>query len=311
MSHTSIAALIGASPLAISAEHGLPMLQMDLPKEAAQEVMAIETSAQVVTIERGQRFAIHRGVAYVPVRGITTPNSAMLEKYLGWATYHGLVETMGAITASDEVQATVMIYDTPGGAVLGIQGAVEAIRQAAAAKPVHALVHPLAASAGYWLASQCSDIALTPGSWVGSVGTMTSAWQPMQPSMGGDQEFIQTSAHAGAKRPDLSSDHGKELTQLRLDQMEAEFLADVSRGRGIPVEDLSARMSRTDSDRDGGDVFWGDDALARGLCNSVETMTEFMGRIGGLYAPRSPSRPRPKSSAYAALAAAAQATANI
>lgn len=307
MSRTSIAALIGASPLAISAEHGLPMLQMDLPKEAAQEPMAVETSAQVVTIERGQRFAIHRGVAYVPVRGIITPNSAMLEKYLGWSTYHGLVETMAAITASDEVQATVMIYDTPGGAVLGIQGAVEAIRQAASAKPVHALVHPLAASAGYWLASQCSDIALTPGSWVGSVGTMTSAAQPMQPGMGGDQLFIQTSAHAGAKRPDLSSDHGKELTQLRLDQMEAEFLSDVSRGRGIPVDDLSARMSRTESNRDGGDVFWGDDALARGLCNSVETMAEFMGRIGGQYAPK----PRPKSSAYAALAAAAQATANI
>ena len=307
MSRTSIAALIGASPLAISAEHGLPMLQMDLPKEAAQEPMAVEASAQVVTIERGQRFAVHRGVAYVPVRGILTPNSAMLEKYLGWATYHGIVDTMAAVTASDEVQATVMIYDTPGGSVLGIQGAVEAIRNAAAAKPVHALVHPLAASAGYWLASQCSDIAVTQGSWVGSVGTMTSGAQPMQPGMSGDQLFIQTSTHAGAKRPDLSSDHGKQLTQIRLDEMEAEFLGDVSRGRAIPAEDLSARMSRTDSNRDGGDVFWGDDALARGLVDSVETMTEFMGRIGGLYAPK----PRLKSSAYAAIAAAAQATANI
>jgi ClpP class serine protease len=311
MSRTSIAALIGASPLAISAEHGLPMLQMDLPKEAAQEVMAIETSAQVVTIERGQRFAIHRGVAYVPVRGILTPNSAMLEKYLGWSTYHGIVDTMAALTASDEVQATVMIFDTPGGSVLGIQGAVEAIRNAVAAKPVHALVHPLAASAGYWLASQCSDIAVTQGSWVGSVGTMTSGAQPLQPGMDGAQAFIQTSTHAGAKRPDLSSDHGKQLTQIRLDEMEAEFLGDVSRGRAIPAEDLSARMSRTDSNRDGGDVFWGDDALARGLVDSVETMAEFMGRIGGQYAPRSPSGPRPKSSAYGALAAAAQASANI
>ena len=307
MSRTSIAALIGASPLAICAEHGLPMLQMELPTEAASEPMAVEASAQMVTIERGQRFAVHRGVAYVPVRGILTPNSAMLEKYLGWATYHGIVDTMAAVTASDEVQATVMIFDTPGGSVLGIQGAVEAIRNAAAAKPVHALVHPLAASAGYWLASQCSDITVTQGSWVGSVGTMTSGAQPMQPGMSGAQTFIQTSTHAGAKRPDLSSDHGKQLTQIRLDEMEAEFLGDVSRGRAIPAEDLSARMSRTESNRDGGDVFWGDDALARGLVDSVETMAEFMGRIGRQYAPK----PRPKSSAYAAIAAAAQATANI
>jgi hypothetical protein len=66
-------------------------------------------------------------------------------------------------------------------------------------------------------------------------------------------------------------------------------------------------MSRTESNRDGGDVFWGDDALARGLVDSVETMAEFMGRIGGQYAPK----PRPKSRAYAAMAEAAQAIANI
>lgn len=306
MTRPTIAALIGASPLAISAEHGLPLLQMDLPDAESQDAQAIETSAQMVTIERGQRFAIHRGVAFVPVRGVLTPNSAVLERYLGWATYHGLIETMDAIAASDEVRATVMIYDTPGGAVMGIQGAVEAIRQAAVAKPVHALVHPLAASAGYWLASQCSDIALTSGSWVGSVGTMATAAQPMQPGLGGDQWFVQTSAHAGAKRPDMSSDHGKQLTQLRLDEMEAEFLSDISQGRGIAAEDLTARMSRTDSDRDGGDVFWGKDALARGLCDTVETLAEFMARIGSMYAPK----PRAKSSAYGALAAAATAQAN-
>jgi ClpP class serine protease len=307
MTRPTIAALVGASPLAISAEHGLPLMQMDMPNSQSQDTFAIETSAQMVTIERGQRFAIHRGVAYVPVRGILTPNSAMLERYLGWATYHGLVETMGAIAASDEVQAAVMIYDTPGGAVMGLQGAVEAIRMAAVAKPVHALVHPLAASAGYWLASQCSDIALTSGSWVGSVGTMHTAAQPMQPGLGGDQMFVQTSAHAGAKSPDLSSDHGRQLTQMRLDEMEAEFLSDISQGRGIAAEDLAARMSRTDSDRDGGDVFWGNDALERGLCDTVETMAEFTARIGALYAPK----PRAKSSAYGALAAAAQAQANI
>lgn len=307
MTRPTIGALIGDCPLALH-ENALPYLQIDLPDEAIDKSLAtFALGAEGVQVERGQRFAVHRGVAYVPVRGILTPNSAMLEKYLGWGTYHGLVETMAAVAASDEVQATVMIYDTPGGSVLGIQGAVEAISQAAAAKPVHALVHPLAASAGYWLASQCSDITLTAGSWVGSVGTMTTGSQPMQPGESGVQYFIQTSTHAGAKRPDPSSDHGKQLTQIRLDEMETEFLAAVAQGRGIPIEDLSARMSRTESNRDGGDVFWGDDALARGLVDSVETMSEFMGRIGGQYAPK----PRPKSSAYAAIAAAAQAQANI
>ncbi|WP_311198494.1 S49 family peptidase [Leisingera sp. M523] len=282
---------------------------MDLPKEAA-ELSATMTAlaAEGVSIERGQRYAIHRGVAFVPVRGVLTPNSAILERYLGWATYHGIAETMAAVTASDEVQATVMIYDTAGGAVMGIQAAVEAVKAAAMVKPVHGVVHPLAASAGYWVASQCTDISLTPGSWVGSVGTMMTADQPVQPGLGGFQYYILTSEHAGAKRPDLSTDEGKALAQTRLDTMEADFLSAVAEGRNIAAADVPGRMSRTDNDRDGGDVFWGADAIERGLADVAETVPEFMARIGGLYAPK----PRPnKSRAYLARAEAAKAAASL
>jgi ClpP class serine protease len=311
MTGTTIAALVGAAPLAI-AEHGLPMLAMDLPKDDAVAAIGISAlGGEAIQFERGQRFAVLRGVAFVPVRGVLTPNSAMLERYLGWATYHGLAETMAAVTASDEVQATVMLFDTPGGSVMGIQAAVQAVRAAAQVKPVHGLVHPLAASAGYWLASQCSDLSVTPGSWVGSVGTMATSVQPMQPGGGGDQVFIQTSAHAGAKRPDASTDEGKQLTQARLDEMEAEFLGDVATGRGIAVGDVPGRMSRTDNAADGGDVFWGADAISRGLADAVETLPDFMARIAGLYAPKPQSKARMNTRAASALAEAAQAQASL
>ncbi|WP_375698608.1 S49 family peptidase [Pseudophaeobacter sp. TrK17] len=307
MTQTTIAALVGAAPLAIC-EHGLPMLAMDLPKEGAVAPFEISAlSGEAIQFERGQRFAVHRGVAFVPVRGVLTPNSALLERYLGWATYHGLAETMAAVTASDEVQATIMLFDTPGGSVMGIQAAVQAVRIAASVKPVHGLVHPLAASAGYWLASQCSDLSATPGSWVGSVGAMATMAQPMQPGSGGDQIFIQTSAHAGAKRPDPSTDEGRNLTQMRLDEMEGEFLAAISAGRKIEVDNLPGRMSRTENAEDGGDVFWGADAISRGLVDTEETLPDFLARIGALYAPK----PRPKTRAAMALAEAAQAQATL
>lgn len=305
MSQPKIGALVGSGPLAIH-ESALPSLQMDLPKEAAELSAAMTAlAAEGVAIERGQRYAVHRGVAFVPVRGVLTPNSAILERYLGWTTYHGIAETMAEVTASDEVQATVMIYDTPGGSVMGIQAAVEAVKAAAKVKPVHGIVHPLAASAGYWVVSQCTDISLTPGSWVGSVGTMMTADQPVQPGMGGFQYFILTSEHAGAKRPDLSTEEGQKLAQTRLDTMEADFLAAVADGRGIAAADVPGRMSRTDNDADGGDVFWGADAIERGLADTIETVPEFMARIGGLYAPK----PRQKSRAYLAQAEAAKAAA--
>ncbi|MEX5600950.1 S49 family peptidase [Pseudophaeobacter sp. C1-32P7] len=310
MSRTTVAALMGAAPLAIS-EIGLPMLGLDLPGQEVAALPSIQAAGEGITFERGQRFAIHRGIAYVPVNGILTPNSAVLERFLGWSTYHGLAETMAAITASDEVQAAALLFDTPGGSVVGIQAAIEAIRAAVLVKPVHALVNPLAASAGYWLASQCSDITLTPGGWVGSVGTMLTGAQPMQPGSGGDQVFIQTSAHAGAKRPDLSSEEGQRLSQIRLDQMEAEFLADVAEGRGIAAGDVPGRMSRTDSDADGGDVFWGQDAIDRGLADGQETLAEFLTRVAATYAPQPQPQTRRRSGAYLAKARAARAQASL
>ncbi|OIQ32312.1 MAG: peptidase S49 [Alphaproteobacteria bacterium MedPE-SWcel] len=307
MSRTTIGALLGGAALAIS-EAALPFLNADLPDQETGASLATEAlQGAGVEIGRGERFAVHRGVAYVPVRGILSPNSALLEKYMGWATYHGLTETMDALTASDEVRAVVMFFDTPGGAVIGIQGAAEAIKACAAVKPVHGLVHPLAASAGYWLASQCREIIASPGSWVGSVGTMLTGFQPMQPGSGGDQGFILTSQHAGAKRPDLSSEDGRAVAMVRLDAMEAEFHAAISEGRGISVEDLKSKLSRSEDSTKGGDVFWGADAVARGLVDGIETVAAFMARISELYAPKSQAR----SQAYLARASAARAQASL
>lgn len=308
MSQATIGALLGTAALAIC-EDALPTLASALPQQeppASQAMLALAGAG--VAIERGERYAIHRGVAYVPVRGILSPNSEILERWLGWSTYHGLIDTMGALAASDEVRGVVMFLDTPGGAVMGIQGAVEAIKACAAVKPVHGFVHPLAASAGYWLASPCTEIILSPGSWVGSVGTMLRGYQPVQPGDSGYQDYIFTSQNAGAKRPDLSTDEGRALVMDRLNAMETEFHAAVAEGRKISVEELKVRLSRSDNTANGGDVFWGQDAVERGLADGVEDVAAFMARISGLYMP---PKAQQRSRAYLARAAAAKAKASL
>ncbi|MGR3452887.1 S49 family peptidase [Pseudooceanicola sp.] len=293
----NVSALIGGSALAIHAAQGLPMLQRDLPQAAVDAQAVIE-------IERGQRFAVARGIAVVPVSGLLTPNFYLLERYLGWATYHGIVATMQELAANEDVQAIAMVYDTPGGLVLGAEGASAAIAAAARVKPVHALVNPLAASAGFHLASQSTDITLTPGSWVGSIGTMSTTFQPVQPGeYDGTQIFITTSTHADAKRPDASTDAGRALIQQQLDAFESDFLDAVARGRRLDREDLPARLSKTGNDREGGDIYWGADAQARGLVDRIETEAAFWERMMAAYAPK----PRRTSRGASARAAAALA----
>ncbi|MDB6454484.1 S49 family peptidase [Falsirhodobacter sp. 20TX0035] len=202
MTRPIIASLFGSTPIAMALDYAQTMLTAELPTEAQAEVAA----GGAVARSDAERFTIHRGVAVVPVRGLLTANSFILERYLGWATYFGLIQTMNELAANADVTAVVIEGDSPGGYVTGIAGAAQAIAACAAVKPVHALVNPLAASGGYWLASQCRDITMTPGSVVGSIGVAVMASAPVQPDMRGDQNYVLTSTNARAKRPNPSTE---------------------------------------------------------------------------------------------------------
>ncbi|WP_335946109.1 S49 family peptidase [Salipiger bermudensis] len=304
MTAQTVASLFTGTPLAMSRTHGAPLLQMAMP-DGVGEPQAVETALSV-RLEPGERYAITRNVAVVPVRGLLTPNAFLLERWLGWSTYHGLEATMEELSANEDVAAIVLLCDSPGGYVLGIAGAAAAVAAAKAVKPVHALIHPLSASACYHIASQATDISLTPGSVVGSIGCMRIDAAPMQPGMFGEQTFITTSTHARAKRPDPSSDEGRTEILRGLDEMEADFHAAVSAGRGIQLAELTERLSATDDPADGGAIFWGEDARSRGLVDRLETAREFWDRIGAAYAPR-PTRQAGRGARAQALAAAAAA----
>ena len=294
MKNQLIANLFAASDMALCPTNAQNLLSQPLPDMAAEAV----TSAAMMA--RGERFAVSRGVAVVPIRGILTPNMFMFERYMGWATYQGLEDTFGMLAANEEVAAIVPIFDTPGGMIIGLEGAAGAIAAAAKIKPVHALVHPLCASAGYWLASQASDIAATPGSLVGSIGTMRSGSSPVKVGSSGFKYFDMRSSHAAAKNPDPATDDGMAEIQKTLDIAETAFHAAIAAGRNIPLADLPGRLSATDDVKDGGRAYEVADAISRGLVDTAETRDDFYSRIFGKYSPK----PRPQRRALSAVAQA-------
>ncbi|PIE10044.1 MAG: peptidase S49 [Rhodobacterales bacterium] len=280
--------------LALSREHAAACLAAEF--EASDDRMTAADGAG--------RYVVSGAVAVVPLRGIITPNNAILEKYLGWTTSHGLAETMETLSSDRSVAAIVVESDSPGGVVLGGEAAVQAVSMAAKVKPVHALVNPLSASLAYWIASQATDIAMTPGSLVGSIGAMFSAPSPVQPGVSGDQWFDMRSSHAVGKNADPADETGAALIQARLDDIEARFHRDVSAGRGIDLADLPTRLSADTDPTHGGGVFETAQAVERGLVDQVETRSAFYQRIMAAYAPKS----KPTSRALSATAKARAAT---
>jgi ClpP class serine protease len=165
----------------------------------------------------------------------------------------------------------------------------------------------MAASAGYWLASQATEISMTQGAIVGSVGIAQRLSANVGAGMSGVQGFEFTSSHARAKRPDPTTEEGQaEITRM-LDEYEANFHAAIAAGRKLDVATLAGHLSVTDDPRDGGATFQGKDAIARGLADKIETRGAFTARIAALYAPKA----RKGAQGYLARAQAAQAAAKL
>lgn len=303
----TIRASLGPQIMALDFVAAQPLLEMTMPTAALPMGGDLAISGTDVRVERGQRFAEVRGIAIMPIRGILTANCEMYEQWLGWATYAGIEAVCGELQARDDIQALVIEADSPGGLVLGQEAASMSIAALARIKPVHVIVSPLAASAAYWLVSQATEISAAPGSVVGSIGVMRESAWPVQPNEDGDQWGVHLSSHARSKAPNPTSDIGLAQIQRELDSAEARFLAAVSAGRGIPLDDLMTALSSTEDQADGGGYFMPDDALARGLIDRIETRSEFYARVFGLYAPV-PKKPA-ASRAYHAAAVAAQAAA--
>lgn len=296
-------AMLGTAPMALDAVLGHAVLQARWPVEGQSARAPAFAAAPGLRVEPGQRYVVARGVAIMPLRGLLTPNMEILERYLGWSTHAGIEAAASELAAMEDVRAVVIPADSPGGYVLGLQAAVEAVRALAAIKPVHVLVDPMAASAAYAIASQATDITMVAGSSVGSIGVMRYAATPVAPDNGGDQWSLHVSSHAQAKIPDPGTEKGRAEIQRDLDVAEAEFHANVAAGRGIAPADLAARLSVTDDDVDGGAVFGPADAIARGLADRQETRAAFWNRVFGAYAPK------PAPGRRAALAASALAVA--
>ncbi|MDD2870331.1 S49 family peptidase [Neomegalonema sp.] len=245
-------------------------------------------------------YRIARGVAVLPVRGVLTKRSPWAE-WFGWATYEGLETSLREIAAKADVSAVVLDMDSPGGAAYGAAAAAAAVTEAAKAKPVYAFVDPLAASAAYHIASQATEIALSPGAAVGSIGVATTVGKPVLADAGGDLWFQIASSRAPNKRPDPESEEGRAAILRELDALEAVFIADVARGRGVSVETAQERFGR-------GGVLTLAEALTAGMADRAASRHEF---YEGVFAAHAPQGSAPARRARAAQAAAARALARI
>ena len=177
--------------------------------------------------------------------------------------------------ADRSVRGVLLVFNSPGGSIDGLDDLAEDIKSLAAEKPTHARAEDLMASAAVYAASQASVLTCNRTAHVGSIGVYM-----VIPDFTGMFEQAGIKVHrvragepykgAGVPGTAIEDVHLAKF-QAYVDTSNGFFLSRVSEGRGLPM----ARVEQLNT----GELWIGDDAVKAGLIDHVESFDASVARL--------------------------------
>jgi protease-4 len=166
----------------------------------------------------------------------------------------------------DQVKAIVFRVSSPGGSDTASEQILAAVRAATGAhKPVVVSMGTYAASGGYWISSQASEIVAEPTTLTGSIGVFGGKLVvgPALARFGVDQRDLNVGgAFAGAYgSAQPFTPPQRAAVSAWMDRIYANFVARVAEGRKLPLDRVQA-IAR-------GRVWTGEQALQLGLVDKI------------------------------------------
>lgn len=236
-----------------------------------------EITARVGAAQNGPRAGGGQsaGVAVIAVYGPISQRMSMMSEMSGGTSTEKLTDTFRAALADPAVDAIVFEVDSPGGTVDGIPELAAEIRAARGGKPIVAQVNTMAASAAYWLASACDEIVATPSGVVGSIGVFTAH---NDLSAAAEMEGVKTTLISAGKYKTEGNpweplgEEAQANLQDQVNQFYGMFVADVAKGRGVPVDTVRGGYGE-------GRVLLAKQAMSAGMVDRVDTLDNTVRRV--------------------------------
>jgi len=216
-------------------------------------------------------------IAVLPIVGLLTHRGGTVESARTTSTA-AIASAVRTLAADGAVSAIVLEVDSPGGEVAGTVEAGDAIREAARSKPIVAIANSHAGSAAYWLASQATELLVTPSGQVGSIGVY-SAHEDQSKALDTQGRKV-TLISAGKFKVEGNpfeplGDEARAARQATVDHFYGMFVKAVARGRRVGVEAV----------RDGfgqGRMVAAPAAVEQGMADRVGTLDDAVRRAAAL-----------------------------
>jgi capsid assembly protease len=210
---------------------------------------------------------LHGGVAVISLRGLIMPGASLLALLMGGGGLQIFRSQLREAVASDEVASILIDVDSPGGYLDLVPETAAEIRAAREEKPVVAVANTSAASAAYWLASQATEVVVTPSGSVGSIGvfTMHSDWSKYDEELGVKTTLIKAGKYKTEANPyEPLSEEAEAFLQERVNESLAMFHADVAKGRNATTKVVGKEFGE-------GRMLRAKDAVKVGMADRVDT----------------------------------------
>ena len=246
---------------------------------ASEEVMNSVATDRSVREARRQSSASNSGggIAVLPFYGIVTQRGNMVDDVSGpgTASTQQFSNMLRAALQDETVSQILIDIDSPGGSVYGVAELADEIVNARSHKPIVAIANSLAASAAYWIGCSASELYVTPGGEVGSIGV----WQAHQDySKAMDDAGVKTTLISAGKfkvegNPYAPLDEEAQgFMQSRVDDYYAAFTKAVAKGRGVPISQVRDGMGQ-------GRVLGADAALASSMVDGIATFDDVVKKM--------------------------------
>lgn len=210
----------------------------------------------------------HGGVGVIHISGIISRHADMLASFLGMgsAAIENIAKDFQSLLDNEEIKSIILDFDTPGGAITGVNELAEIIYKARGIKPIKAYVTGLACSAGYFLAAACDEIIIDEMGSVGSIGVMRVV------SKQNDKSVIFKSSQSPMKNIDGESEQGRAEYQAKVDYLASIFIDKVAKYRGITSDEVINRGNK-------GGVLVGAVAVTAGLADRLGSMDSLINEL--------------------------------